>query len=153
MLEILPLEEIKAKVGQNLGTTDWFEIDQERVNNFAEVTEDRQWIHVDVEQAKKGPFGGPIAHGFLVLSLIPMFSSNIGVIPQGAIMAVNYGMNKLRFVNPVKVGKKVRDTMTLTSVDEKAGGRVLITTTHAIEIEGEDKPAAVAEMLAMFMVG
>ncbi|MEW5734392.1 MAG: MaoC family dehydratase [Thermodesulfobacteriota bacterium] len=151
MIEILPVAKIKEKVGAVLGVSDWIQITQDRVNAFAECTEDRQWIHVDIEQAKKGPFGGPIAHGFLVLSMVPFFSAQIGVIPEGAIMAVNYGLNKVRFVNPVKVGSRIRDNVTLSAVEEKEGKRVLITSTHTIEIENETKPAAIAEMLAMFM--
>ena len=148
--EILPLEEIKARIGSEIGTSDWVNIDQDRINAFAECTGDHQWIHVDEEAAKSGPFGTTIAHGYLSVSLIPAFSADISLVPEGTMMAINYGMNKLRFVNPVKVGSNVRDTVSLTNVEEKAGGRVLITTTHTVEIEGEDKPAYIAETLAMF---
>jgi acyl dehydratase len=148
--EILSLEEIKGRIGSEIGVSDWVNIDQGRINAFAECTGDHQWIHVDEEAAKSGPFGTTIAHGYLSVSLIPVFSADISLVPEGTMMAINYGMNKLRFVNPVKVGSNVRDTVSLTNVEEKAGGRVLITTTHTVEIEGEDKPAYIAETLTMF---
>jgi acyl dehydratase len=151
--EVLPVAEIKERVGNEIGVSDWLDIDQNRINDFAECTGDHQWIHVDIDAAKNGPFGTTIAHGYLTVSLIPTFSAGISVIPEGTMMAINYGMNKLRFVNPVKVDSKVRDRVTLTGVDEKPGGRVLITTTHTIEIEGEAKPACIAETLTMFFTG
>lgn len=148
--EILPVEEIKGRIGNEIGVSDWVDIDQKRINAFAECTGDHQWIHVDEEAAKSGPFGTTIAHGYLTVSLIPAFSAGISVVPEGTMMAINYGMNKLRFVNPVKVDSKVRDRVSLTNVEEKGGGRVLVTTTHTVEIEGEDKPACIAETLTMF---
>ena len=148
--EVLPLAEIKERIGNELGVSDWLDIDQKRINDFAECTGDHQWIHVDEEAAKSGPFGTTIAHGYLTVSLIPTFSAEISVIPEGTAMAINYGMNKLRFVNPVKVNSKVRDRVSLTGVEEKGGGRVLVTTTHTVEIDGEDKPACIAETLTMF---
>jgi acyl dehydratase len=152
MIEVLPVEKIREKMGQNLGVTDWITIDQVRINAFADCTEDHQWIHVNEKMAADGPFGTTIAHGFLVLSLIPKFSESIGVVPQGAYMAMNYGLNKVRFINPVKVGSRLRDTLSLTGMEEKSGNRILLTTTHTLEIEGVEKPAAIAEMLAMFFV-
>lgn len=148
--EILPVEKIKERIGDEIGISDWLSIDQKRINDFADCTGDHQWIHVDEEAAAGGPFGTTIAHGYLTVSLLPVFSSDISLVPEGTMMAINYGMNKLRFVNPVKVGSKVRDKVALTGVDEKGGGRYLITTTHTIEIEGEDKPACIAETLTMF---
>lgn len=148
--EVLPVEEIKGRVGNEIGVSDWIDVDQKRINDFADCTEDHQWIHVDEEAAKSGPFGTTIAHGYLTVSLIPHFSSGISVVPEGTMMAINYGMNKLRFVNPVKVGSKVRDRISLTNVEEKAGGRILVSTKHTIEIDGEDKPACIAETLTMF---
>ena len=148
--EVLPIAEIKERIGSEIGVSDWLDIDQNRINDFAECTGDHQWIHVDEEAAKSGPFGTTIAHGYLTVSLIPTFSAGISVIPEGTAMAINYGMNKLRFVNPVKVNSKVRDRVSLTGVEEKGGGRVLVTTTHTIEIDGEDKPACIAETLTMF---
>jgi len=153
MIQVLPLEEIKSRIGDELGISDWLQIEQERVQQFADCTLDHQWIHVDEEKAAKGPFGGTIAHGFLTLSLFPYFSSKCGVIPEGSVMAINYGLNKLRFINPVPVGSKIRDRMVLSNVEEKSEGRILITTTHTVEIEGEEKPACVAETLTMYFSG
>ena len=150
MIEVLPLDKILEKVGQELGVTDWMQIDQERINQFAECTGDHQWIHVDKEKAAAGPFGTTIAHGYLTISLIPQFSGNIGVFPEGTMMAINYGANKVRLLNPVTVGSKIRDRISLGEVTEKSGGRILVSNTHTIEIEGQEKPALVAEMLTMF---
>ena len=152
MFELVPVEKLKQMIGQDNGISDWVLIDQERVNSFADATDDHQWIHVDVEQAKNGPFGGTIAHGFLTLSLIPFFNSSGKYLPEGMKMVVNYGLNKLRFITPVLVGSRIRSKMVISGVEEKEPGRILITTTHNIEIEGQDKPVCVAESLAMFMV-
>jgi len=153
MIEILPLEKILEKVGQELGVTDWLEIDQDRINKFADCTGDHQWIHVDEEKAAQGPFGATIAHGYLTIALIPQFSANIGVFPEGSMMAINYGANKVRLLNPVAVGSKIRDRVSLGEVTEKSGGRILVSNTHTIEIEGQEKPALVADMLTMFFTG
>ncbi len=152
MFELVPVEKLKTMIGQDNGTSDWVLIDQDKVNLFADATSDHQWIHVDVENAKKGPFGGTIAHGFLILSLTPLFSSSGKYLPEGMKMVLNYGLNKVRFINPVPVGSRVRSKMVLSGVEEKDGGRLLITTTHTIEIEGQEKPACIAEALAMFML-
>ncbi|MDD5343115.1 MAG: MaoC family dehydratase [Smithella sp.] len=152
MFEMVPVEKLKKMIGQDNGISDWVLIDQERVNRFADATDDHQWIHVDVEQAKKGPFGGTIAHGFLVLSLTPLFSSSGKYLPEGMKMVLNYGLNKVRFISPVPVGSRVRSKMVISGVEEKDPGRLLVTTTHTIEIEGNDKPACIAEALAMFMI-
>ncbi|MBN1366110.1 MAG: MaoC family dehydratase [Syntrophaceae bacterium] len=152
MLEFVPVEKLKTMIGQDNGVSDWVLIDQNMVNRFADATGDHQWIHVDVEQAKKGPFGGTIAHGFLTLSLTPIFSASGKYLPEGIKMAVNYGLNKVRFLAPVPVGSRIRSKMVITGVEEKEPGRILMTTTHTIEIEGQDKPACIAEALAMFMV-
>ena len=149
-VQVLPVEKIKERIGEELGLTDWFQMDQERIDKFADCTEDHQWIHVDREKAAKGPFGQTIAHGYLTISLLPHFSAGISVVPEGTMMAINYGMNKLRLVNPVKSKARIRDRIVLTDVVEKEGGRILVTTTHTIEIEGEEKPAVVAEVLSMF---
>lgn len=151
MFEMVPVEKLKTLIGQDNGTSDWVLIDQEKVNLFADATGDHQWIHVDVENAKKGPFGGTIAHGFLILSLTPLFSSSGKYLPEGMKMVLNYGLNKVRFINPVPVGSRVRSKMVLSGVEEKDPGRLLVTTTHTIEIEGQEKPACIAETLAMFM--
>jgi acyl dehydratase len=149
-IEILPLEEIKARIGQEIGKSEWIQIDQDRINQFAECTGDHQWIHVDEEKAAAGPFGTTIGHGFLTISMLPKMSEDTSLIPEGTMMAINYGLNKVRLLNPVTVGSKIRDTIVLGSVTEKSGGRILISTTNTIEIEGQEKPACVAEMLSMF---
>jgi acyl dehydratase len=149
-VEVLSVEKMKERIGDELGLTDWLKMDQERIDKFADCTLDHQWIHVDKEKAAQGPFGQTIAHGYLTVSLLPHFSSDISVVPEGTMMAINYGMNKLRLVNPVKSDAKVRDRVVLSDVVEKEGGRILVTTTHTIEIEGEEKPAMVAEVLSMF---
>jgi acyl dehydratase len=151
-MEFVPVEKLKEMIGQEMGLSDWVQIDQEKINQFAECTGDHQWIHVDIEKAKQGPFGGPIAHGFLTLSLIPVLSGSSKYMPEGIKMAINYGLNKVRFINPVPSGSRVRSIMILTYIEERSGGRVMMTTTHNIEIEGQDKPACVAESLALFYV-
>jgi acyl dehydratase len=152
MFELVSIEKLKQMIDQDNGVSDWILIDQERVNRFANATDDHQWIHVDVESAQKGPFGGTIAHGFLILSLIPLFSSSGKYLPEGMKMALNYGLNKVRFIDPVPVGSRVRSRMVISAVEEKDPGRILMTTTHTIEIAGHDKPACIAELLAMFMI-
>jgi len=152
MAEAVSLDELKKMVGQEIGVSDWFEITQDRINAFAECTEDRQWIHVNEEMAKNGPFGTTIAHGYLLLSLLSFFSYQNRVFPTGIKMAVNYGLNRVRFINPVPVGSKVRNRAVLKDVTEKGQGRILMTTENTVEIEGREKPAMVAESLGMLMV-
>ena len=138
--------ELKAAIGEHLGYSDWMEITQERVNQFADATGDHQWIHIDVERAKKeSPFGGPIAHGYLTLSLAPVLLPQV-VVTTGFKMGVNYGCNKVRFMSPVPVGANLRMSATVLSVDDIAGG---IQTTYELtfEIEGNPKPACVAEVI------
>ena len=129
--------------GQTLGTSEWMEIDQDRVNMFADATGDHQWIHVDKEMAEQSPFGTTIAHGFLTLSLLPMLMKETYTINKVA-MGINYGCNKVRFINPVNVGSRVRGTSEVVSVEE-AGGGIQLVVKATIEIEGEEKPACVAE--------
>lgn len=129
--------------GQTLGTSEWMEIDQDRVNMFADATGDHQWIHVNREMAEQSPFGTTIAHGFLTLSLLPMLMKETYTINKVA-MGINYGCNKVRFINPVKVGSRVRVTSEVVSVEE-AGGGIQLVVKSTIEIEGEEKPACVAE--------
>ena len=140
------LAELPSLVGAELGTSDWIEITQERVNTFADATGDHQWIHIDVERAKaESPFGGPIAHGYLTLSLlIPMWSQVLTV--TGTTMAVNYGLNKVRFPAPVPVGSKIRLSATLKDVEEVAGG-LQLTVGAVIEREGGEKPVCIAELV------
>jgi acyl dehydratase len=135
-----------SRVGQEVGVSDWLLIDQARVNAFAQATGDLQWIHVDVDRAKReSPFGGPIVHGFLTLSLLAKFALDC-IEVEGIKLAVNYGLNRVRFVSPVKVGSRVRAHFVLGAVDEIPGGAQMVWQT-AIEIEGGDKPACAAEMV------
>ncbi|WP_222192837.1 MaoC family dehydratase [Modestobacter italicus] len=140
------IAELPSLKGQELGTSDWFEVTQERVNTFAEATGDHQWIHVDVERAKaESPFGGPIGHGYLTLSLVvPMYSQVLSV--SDAKMGVNYGLNKVRFPAPVPVGSRIRLTATLNDVTEIAGG-LQLTIGAVIEREGGEKPVCIAELV------
>lgn len=150
MMEIVTIEQMKARVGTEVFLSDWEQINQDRINTFADCTGDHQWIHVDEEKAAQGPFGKTIAHGFLTLSLIPYFTtSSSGIAPEGVKFAVNYGMNKVRFISPVRAGSRVRDRAVLSGLEEKPGGALLMSVTHTIEIEGQEKPACVAEMLFM----
>jgi acyl dehydratase len=143
------LDEVSAAVGEELGTSEWLEIDQGRVDAFADTTGDHQWIHVDVERAKDGPFGGTIAHGYLTLSLIPQFSAQIFRLETpGA--KLNYGVNKVRFPNPVKVGAKIRASASIAEVTDIPAGKQMVTR-YVIEIEGEDKPACVAETVVLLL--
>lgn len=140
------IDDAKTKVGQEIGVSDWLLIDQARVNGFADVTGDRQWIHVDVERAgRESPFGAPIAHGYLTLSLLAKFAGEC-IAVDGIKLAVNYGLNRVRFASPVKVGSRVRARFTLGAVEDIAGGAQMLWQA-TIEIEGSDKPACVAEML------
>ncbi|MGW6904180.1 MULTISPECIES: MaoC family dehydratase [unclassified Streptomyces] len=142
------LDELKKLAGSDLGTSEWIEITQERINTFADATGDHQWIHVDPEKAAEGPFGAPIAHGYLTLSLfIPLFTELLDV--QGVTTKVNYGLNKVRFPSPVKVGSRIRLVGKLGEVEEVPGG-VQITVDGIIEIEGGGKPAAVLSSLSRF---
>jgi acyl dehydratase len=140
---------VRGAVGTHLGYSDWLEIDQDRVNTFADATGDHQWIHVDVERAKDGPFGGTIAHGYLTLSLVPMFASQIFALETpGA--RLNYGVNKVRFPNPVRVGSRIRCTASIGEVTDIPAGKQM-TTRYVIEIEGEEKPACVAETVVLLL--
>ncbi|MFI7407972.1 MaoC family dehydratase [Streptomyces sp. NPDC049627] len=142
------LDELKKLAGSDLGTSEWIEITQERINTFADATGDHQWIHVDPAKAAEGPFGAPIAHGYLTLSLfIPLFTELLDV--QGVTTKVNYGLNKVRFPSPVKVGSRIRLVGKLAEVEEVPGG-VQITVDGTIEIEGGTKPAAVLQSLSRF---
>lgn len=142
-------EEIEAAAGEEIGTTDWVEITQERVDRFADATGDHQWIHVDEERAKAGPFGGTIAHGYLTLSLLPWLGSQVfGLETAGA--KLNYGVNKVRFPHPVLVGSRVRAKVTVGEVTDVAAGKQL-TLRYVIEIEGQEKPACVAETVVLLL--
>ena len=143
------LEELAAAEGTSLRPTEWLEITQDRVNLFADATDDHQWIHVDPEKAAQGPFGGTIAHGLLTLSLLPHFSHQLYTV-GGIAMAINYGYNKVRFINPVKVGARLRARGEISKVD-RLDGAVQAMTTITVEIEGAAKPAAVAESIVRFI--
>jgi acyl dehydratase len=141
------LNDLVACVGQEVAVSDWVTLTQEQVNRFAEATGDHQWIHVDVERARAGPFGAPIAHGFLTLSLLPLFFDTAFEIGQ-AVMGVNYGLNKVRFTAPVPVGSRLRGRMSLLSATPIEGSGMQMAWSVAIEREGADKPVCVAESLA-----
>ena len=142
-------EELADAVGDDLGTTDWLEISQDRVDAFADATGDHQWIHVDVERAQQGPFGGTIAHGYLTLSLIPQFTPQLfSLETPGA--RLNYGVNKVRFPNPVKVGSKIRATAQIVEVTDVPAGKQMVTRC-TVEIAGEAKPACVAETVVLLL--
>ena len=143
------LDELVAAEGTELGPTEWLEVNQDRVNLFADATDDHQWIHVDPERAANGPFGGTIAHGLLTLSLLPHFTDQLYTVDNVA-MAINYGYNKVRFIAPVRVGSKIRARAEIAKVDQ-LGGAVQATVTVTVEIEGSDKPAAVAESIVRFI--
>jgi acyl dehydratase len=143
------LDEFVAAEGAELGPTDWLEVTQDRVNLFADATDDHQWIHVDPERAANGPFGGPIAHGLLTLSLLPHFTHQLYTVDNIA-MAINYGYNKVRFITPVRVGAKIRARAQIAKVDQ-LDGAVQATVTVTVEIDGSDKPAAAAESIVRFI--
>jgi acyl dehydratase len=145
MRTIATLEELKSLVGQEVAASDWVEITQERVNRFADATGDHQWIHVDVERAKAGPFGAPIAHGFLTLSLLPTFFESALHIPSR--LSINYGLNKVRFTSPVPVGSRLRARITLQACDPIADDGVQLTWGVVVERQGGEKPVCVAETL------
>ncbi len=146
-------QELASKVGQTIGSSDWFEVSQERINQFAEATGDHQFIHVNPEAAKMTPFGTTIAHGFLTLSLIPVLRAESDCPrPDGVKMGVNYGGNKVRFLAPVKSGKRVRAHFKLLELEEKRPGQWQETMETTIEIEGEDKPALIAEWISQFFI-
>ncbi|MFC5502470.1 MaoC family dehydratase [Lysinimonas soli] len=148
--KIATIAELPALVGTEIGPSDWLTITQERINTFADATDDHQWIHVDPVRAKDGPFGAPIAHGFLTLSLlIPLWGSIFDV--EGVTTKVNYGLDRVRFTSPVTVGSRVRLTATLAKVEEVTGG-VQLTTSGIIGIEGQERPAVVVDFLARFYV-
>jgi len=146
-------QELAKRVGETIGTSEWIEITQERINQFAEATGDHQFIHIDEEKAKMTPFGGTIAHGFLTLSLLPVMTDNSDM-PRIANpkMGVNYGGNKTRFLAPVRAGKKVRGHFKLLSLDEKRPGQWQQTLELTVEIEGEDKPALICEWILLTFV-
>ena len=152
MTESIKAEDLPTLVGRELEPSPWIEITQERVNQFAEATNDFQFIHVDPEKAAQTPFGGPIAHGFLSLSLLSYLNAQNAIIPDNMVMSINYGSDKVRYLMPVRVGKRIRSHQKVLEVTEKKPGHWLLKNEVTVEIEGEDTPALVAEILAMFVV-
>ena len=142
---------LKAFVGKEIGVSDWLTLTQERVDAFAACTEDRQWIHVDRVKAAEGPLGVTVAHGFLLLSLLPHFLGQSVLFQGGFRMAINYGLNRVRFISPVRTGVRVRNRAVLESVERKGFRRMLATVGNTMEIEGEGRPAAVAELLVLIV--
>ena len=151
-MPIASLEVIRAKIGEEVGVSGWLTVDQARIDAFADATEDRQFIHVDAAAAAQTPFGGTIAHGFLTLSLLSRMAAEAMLVPEGIKMAVNYGLDRVRFLAPVRSGKRVRGRFTLESVEEKAPGQWLLRHTVTVEIEDEDKPALTAVWLGLMFV-
>ncbi len=151
-MPIASLDEIRGKVGQTVGVSDWIEVGQDRIEQFADATDDHQFIHIDPVLAAQTPYGGTIAHGFLSLSLLSRMAADAMLVPDTTRMAVNYGLDRVRFLAPVKSGKRVRGHFTLESADEKAPGQLLLNHTVTVEIEGEDKPALTAQWLGLIFV-
>jgi acyl dehydratase len=153
-MKAIPVAEITASIGSDMGASEWFAIDQSRINAFADATLDHQFIHVDPDKARHTPFKGTIAHGFLTLSLLPYFQSKMEglIVPDGMKMGMNYGFDKIRFLAPVKVDARVRGAFRLKDAVEKNPGQWLFTLELTVEIENESKPALIADWLVMYFV-
>ncbi|APA97351.1 MaoC family dehydratase [Nocardia seriolae] len=149
MIDFNDFDRLRAAVGTELGVSDWITVDQKRIDTFADATDDHQWIHVDAERAAAGPYGRTIAHGFLTLSLVVPMTAQVMTV-SAANMAINYGLNKVRFINPVRVDSRIRGRFTLDAVTDIPGG-VQAVRTVTVEIEGQDKPACVAESIARYL--
>ena len=152
MATIVKVAELPGMVGRELEPSEWLEISQERVNEFASATNDHQFIHVDPERATQTPFGGPIAHGYLTLSLLSFFREQSGIEPEGTVMAINYGSDKVRYLAPIRVGKRIRSLSKILQVTERKPNEWLIKTNVTIEIENEETPALIAEILGLYLV-
>ncbi|QIK96301.1 MaoC family dehydratase [Sphingomonas sp. HDW15A] len=148
-MPIATLDQIREKIGQPIGYSEWITVGQDRIAQFADATDDHQFIHIDEKLAAQTPFGGTIAHGFLSLSLLSRMAADVMLIPDTAKMAVNYGLDRVRFLAPVKSGKRVRGHFTLVSADQKAPGQLLLKHDVTVEIEGQEKPALTAEWLGL----
>jgi len=146
------LSDIKNRIGEEVGVSDWITVGQDRIHAFADATEDRQFIHIDPAAAAQTPFGGTIAHGFLTLSLLSRMATDATLIPEGVRMAVNYGLDRVRFLAPVRSGKRVRGRFILDAIEEKASGQVLLRHIVTVEIEGEEKPALTAVWLGLMFI-
>jgi len=151
-MPIASLDEIRTRTGEEVGVSSWLTVDQARIDAFADATEDRQFIHTDPAAATQTPFGGTIAHGFLSLSLLSRMAAEAMLIPDGVKMAVNYGLDRVRFLAPVRSGSRVRGRFTLDSIEEKAPEQLLMRHTVTVEIEGEEKPALTAIWLGLIFV-
>ena len=151
-MPIVPIADIRDRVGKEIGVSSWLTMDQQRIDEFAESTEDRQFIHVDPQAAAQTPFGTTIAHGFLSLSMLSRMAAEVMLVPDSTKMAVNYGLDRVRFIAPVKSGKRIRGRFRLDSIEEKAPGQLLLRHTVTVEIEGEEKPALTAEWLGLLIV-
>jgi acyl dehydratase len=151
-MPVASLDEIRSRIGQEIGVSGWLKIGQQRIEEFADATEDRQFIHVDQQAAAQTPFGGTIAHGFLSLSMLSRMAADVMLIPDSTRMAVNYGLDRVRFIAPVRSGKSIRGRFVLDSVDEKAPGQILLRHTVTVEIEGEERPALTAEWLGLIFI-
>jgi acyl dehydratase len=146
------IAEMSEHIGRELGVSDWVTIDQSRIDTFAECTGDHQWIHVNVERAKReSPFRGPIAHGYLTLSMVAPLSMQIGILPKDSAAALNYGIDKVRFLAPVPAGARVRLRVFLAGVEPREGGQAIMKTQNTLEVEGAEKPALIAETLALLI--
>ena len=151
-MPIVSLDELQGRVGTEVGVSGWLTIDQARIDAFADTTEDRQFIHVDPEAAAQTPFGGTVAHGFLSLSMLSRMAAEAMLIPDSVTMAVNYGLDRVRFIAPVKSGQRIRGRFVLDSIEEKAPGQLLLRHSVTVEIEGVDKPALTAQWLGLLFV-
>ena len=152
MSDVMTVDDMMAQVGRDLGWSEWFTIDQDRVDRFADVTLDHQYIHVDPERAAATPFSGTIAHGFLMMSLMVYLAEEVTLSPANSVMGINYGFDKLRFLSPVPVGSRIRFGAKVADVTDRGGGQVLVKYDVTVAIEGSDKPALVAEWLAMVVI-
>jgi acyl dehydratase len=151
-MPIAPVDEIRGRVGTEVGVSDWLTIGQDRIDAFADATEDRQFIHVDAEAAARTPFGGTVAHGFLSLSMLSRMGAEAILVPDGLKMAVNYGLDRVRFIAPVRSGQRIRGRYVLDSIEERSPGQLLVRHSVTVEIEGVDKPALTAQWLGLLFV-
>jgi len=151
-MPVASLDDLRSKVGTEVGVSGWLSMDQSRIDAFADATEDRQFIHVDPEAAARTPFGGTVAHGFLSLSMLSRMAAEAMVVPDSVKMAVNYGLDRVRFIAPVRSGQRIRGRFVLDAIDEKAPGQLLLRHSVTVEIEGVDKPALTAQWLGLLFV-
>ena len=151
-MPIASLDDITARIGTQIGVSDWIELDQARIDRFAEATEDHQFIHVDPEAAGKTMFGGTIAHGFLTLSLLSRMAADVMLVPENTKLAVNYGLNRVRFIAPVPAGSRVRGTFTLANIEQRGDNQLLMHHNVLVEIEGSDKTALTADWIGLLVL-